>query len=88
MRRSSEYIFFKDELSEILDISGERRKTIYEYNKFDLDEVDIKNDTLIYITPRPTCLHHTNCEACVKPTEHMSYVSKTKCMNYKLHYFK
>ncbi|XP_037049167.1 plexin domain-containing protein 1-like [Bradysia coprophila] len=47
----------------------------YDVVKFDWEY--IQNETLIYNSPRPTCLQHTNCEACVQPTENMSH--RLKC---------
>lgn len=42
-----------------------RRKTIFEYHRVQFDKKDLKNGTVIYLKPLPTCQTKTTCESCL-----------------------
>lgn len=41
-----------------------RRKTIYEYHRVNFNGIDITNNTVIELTPNPTCNAITDCVTC------------------------
>lgn len=42
-----------------------RRKTIFEYHRVQFDKKDLKNGTVIYLKPLPSCQSKTTCESCL-----------------------
>lgn len=46
-------------------ISVVRRKTIYEYHRVDLKEIDIDAKSAIYFEALETCNRKTSCEECL-----------------------
>ncbi|XP_077061929.1 plexin domain-containing protein 1 isoform X1 [Siphateles boraxobius] len=43
-----------------------KRRTIYEYNRVEIDTTKIVNNSAFEFSPLPTCLQHTSCEQCVQ----------------------
>lgn len=42
-----------------------RRKTIFEYHRVQFDKKELKNGTVIYLRPLPTCQNKNTCESCL-----------------------
>ncbi|XKL67928.1 hypothetical protein PGB90_003419 [Kerria lacca] len=51
-----------------------RRKTIFEYHRVHFDKKDLKNWTVIYFKPLPTCLNKTTCDSCLAREPHPMFI--------------
>lgn len=65
-----------------------RRKTIFEYHRVHFDKKDLKNWTVIYFKPLPTCLNKTTCDSCLAREPHPMFIVRIKSylISFSMHF--